>query len=215
MKLAFLSKRRPRLPERTIDEIKQLCRITFIDDKTFAIIELLKRDGWKKVTHIRDVDGLGQIEVRDAHILVVDIQGVGKKLKLTNEGLGLIKALREQYPNKKIIAYSAEDQGQIRAFNEYLELADARLSKNANSYEFIFKIEKYSKQIFSRDEFLLRVKELLINEYGRNAETNEIIDKLTKIKKRGAFDQISIENIFNLQNAANLASVIQLFFNGK
>jgi hypothetical protein len=203
---------RKKLKERDLDEIKGICRILFIDDKSFPIIDILKKNGWKNIQQIKDVDALEQVEVRDANILFVDIQGVGRRLKLSNEGLDLIVALKTKFPKKVVIAYSAEDQGQVQAFHPALDMADSRISKNAKSYEFEFKMEKYARELFSLSECINRVREILTKELGVSPESNQIIAKLENIYNR---DDTSVEyvgKVFNLQNASNLASIIQLFF---
>lgn len=207
-------KKKKQIPRRNLDEIKNICNIVFVDDKSFPIIDILKKSGWRNIQKLKDIDSIDQKEIRESHIIFMDIQGVGKKLKLTDEGLGLIVALKKKYPNKKIIAYSAEDQGHVQAFHEGFELADSRLSKNANSYEFQFRLEKFSKQIFSLEECIERIKKLLALELGQSPQSDEIISKLEKIYSK---DKISIEDIrkhFNVSNAANLVTIIRLFLKG-
>ena len=210
---SFLSSKK-KVPVRSLDEIKAICKIVFIDDRSFPIIDILKTNGWRNIQRLKDVDALDQQEIREAHILFVDIQGVGKKLKLQDEGLGLLIALKTKYPNKKIIAYSAEDQGQVKAFHQGLDIADSRMSKNASSYEFEFKIEKFSKEIFTLEECVKRISELLSKELGSSPSTNEIVDKLNKIYHKSDYSLESISKIFNIQNASNIATIIELFMKG-
>lgn len=209
-----LFKRKKHIPRRSLDEIKNICNILFIDDKSFPIIDILKSSGWQNIQKLKDVESLDQKEIRDAHILFTDIQGVGKKLKLPNEGLDLIVAIKTKYPNKKVIAYSAEDKGHVEAFHEGLEVADSRLSKNANSYEFQFRLEKFSKQIFSLDECVERIKNYLIKELGYSPQTDEVIFKLEKIYQKDRIRAEDITKHFNVQNASNLVAIIQLFLKG-
>lgn len=209
----FKSKSKP-LPERDLDEIKNICKIVFIDDRAFPIIDILKKSNWKNVTRLNDVSSLSQTEVAEGHILFVDIQGVGKKLKLKDEGLGLIVALKQKYPNKRVIAYSGEDEGQVQAFHEGINVADSRLSKNAATYQFEFLVEKYAKEAFSMNECLERIKAQLIKELGNSPETNEIANRLSKINAKRDFSVATVSKYFNIQNAGNLASIIQLFLKG-
>lgn len=209
----FKSKSKP-LPERDLDEIKNICKIVFIDDRAFPIIDILKKSNWKNVTRLSDVSSLSQTEVAEGHILFVDIQGVGKKLKLKDEGLGLIVALKQKYPNKRVIAYSGEDEGQVQAFHEGINVADSRLSKNAATYQFEFLVEKYAKEAFSMNECLERIKAQLIKELGNSPETNEIASRLSKINAKRDFSAVTVSEYFNIQNAGNLASIIQLFLKG-
>jgi ribosomal protein L7Ae-like RNA K-turn-binding protein len=206
-----LFKKRKKINERSLDEIKNICKILFIDDKSFPIIGMLEKNGWRNIQKISDVSGTDQQEVRDAHILFIDIQGVGKKMKLPDEGLGLTVAIKKKYPNKKVIVYSAEDQGQVRAFHEGFELADSQLSKNSNSYEFQFRLEKFAKEIFSLNEVIERIKKELIKELGIAPHTDEIIKKVEQLNSSKNINLENISKIFNLQNAANLAQIIQIF----
>jgi|SRR5690554_1104387 len=200
-----------KVPERSLDEIKNLCKILFIDDKSFPIIGMLEKNGWRNVQKVNDISGTDQQEVREAHILFIDIQGVGKKMKLPDEGLGLTVAIKKKYPNKKVIVYSAEDQGQVKAFHEGFELADSQLSKNAKSYEFQFRLEKFAKELFSLNECIERIKQELIKELGHSPQTEEIIQKIEHIYTDDNTSVQNIAKVFNLQNAANLAQILQLF----
>jgi hypothetical protein len=200
-----------KVPERSLDEIKNLCKILFIDDKSFPIIGMLEKNGWRNIQKVNDISGTDQQEVREAHILFIDIQGVGKKMKLPDEGLGLTVAIKKKYPNKKVIVYSAEDQGQVKAFHEGFELADSQLSKNAKSYEFQFRLEKFAKELFSLNECIERIKQELIKELGHSPQTEEIIQKIEHIYTDDNTSVQNIAKVFNLQNAANLAQILQLF----
>ena len=211
MMFSFLKKNRIPIPQRGLDEIRSICKIVFVDDKSFPITDILKRSNWANITRLQDVDSLNQQEIREAHILFIDIQGVGKKLKLKDEGLGLIVALKKKYPNKRVIAYSAEDQGQVQAFHEGINIADSRLSKNAATYQFEFLVEKYAKEAFSLQECIGRIEEYLIKEIGNSPSSSEIIDKIKKLNTGKNIDSIKVSKLFNIQNGANLANIIQLF----
>jgi len=204
----------PPLRERSLEEIRNLCKILFIDDKAFPVVEILKTAGWLKTSRIKDVDNLEQMEVKEAHIMIVDIQGVGKKLKFKDEGLGLIIALKERYPNKKVIVYSAEDQGKIQAFHPGIDAADKRLSKHADPYQFQITVEGYAKEAFSLHECVKRIQDQIIKEVGRSIETDKIILKMNKLHTNQNFSPEEISKVFNLQNASNIASIVQLFFTG-
>jgi len=206
--------RKKKIPQRTLDEIKNICNIVFVDDKSFPIIDTLKSSGWRNIQKLKDVESIDQKEIREAHIIFMDIQGVGKKMKLPNEGLDLIVAIKTKYPNKKIIAYSAEDQGKVAAFHKGIDLADSRLSKNAIAYEFQFRLENFSKQIFSLEECVERIKSILIQELGYTPQTEKIISSLEKMNYNDSITTGVVTKHFNIQNAANLASIIQLFLKG-
>lgn len=212
MNWKFWKTEKPKLEERSIEQMKTICKILFIDDKSFPLIEILKNDGWKNTTRIKDVDSLEQVEVKEAHILVVDIQGVGKKLQFKDEGLGLIIALKEKYPHKKVIVYSAEDQGKIQAFHPGIDRADKRLSKNNEPYLFLVAVENFSKEIFSLAECVKRIQNQILIEFGQSMQTEKIINNLNAIYLKKDYTSNNVSKIFNLQNASNISSIIQLFF---
>lgn len=200
------------LKERNIEEIRSVCKILFIDDKAFPVVDILKNAGYKNTKRIKDVNSLEQTEVKEAHILIVDIQGVGKKLKFKDEGLGLIIALKQKFPNKKVIVYSAEDQGKIQAFHPGIDAADKRLSKHADPYQFEVVVEGYAKEAFSLNECVKRIQNQLLSEFGKSTNTDEIIKSLNQLNSNKDFSKNSISKIFNIHNGAAVSNIVQLFF---
>lgn len=214
MSFSFFRKKTEPLPQRDLDEIKLICKILFIDDHKFPVEDILQNSGWRNTRRIKDVESLDQHEVKESHILFVDIQGVGKKLGFQDEGLGLIAALKKKYPIKKVIAYSAEDQGHVSAFHEGMNLADNRLSKNADPYEFLSLVERLSKEAFSLHECTERIKLTILKEYGRSEDSESIIKNLEKINNRKNYSVEDISKYFNLSNASSVASIVSLFLKG-
>ncbi|MFZ4878736.1 hypothetical protein ACL9RI_26930 [Janthinobacterium sp. Mn2066] len=126
------------LPDR-----KQKTKILFIDDDTkFKVAKILIKSGWLNTSIIKDANTLDEPAILDAHILFVDVQGVGVALGFADEGLGLALALIEKYPKKKIIIYSSETKGD--RFHAALRKADSSLPKNADPYEFQKLVEELS-----------------------------------------------------------------------
>src|SRR5579862_5567490 len=119
----------------SMNDAKAKTRILFIDDQTgFAVVKILKQAGWVNTRAVRDITSLDASDVVDTHIFFVDIQGVGKALNFRDEGLGLATALKQKYPDKKVVIYSAEDSGD--RFHAAFRIADDQLRKNAETYEF-------------------------------------------------------------------------------
>lgn len=205
-------KRRKKLPPRSITDIKNGCRVLFIDDEKFKVVSRLKeKDGWKNTNWIKDVDSISQTEILDAHILFVDVQGVGKAMGFKDEGLGLIAALKKQYPNKKVIMYSGESKGHVDTFHEAANLVDARLRKTADHYEFETTLERLAKDAFCLENCIIRIKSTLYNEYGISMSEAEIETNITKVYNKSITEN-NISKIFNIQNAAAIANILQLYF---
>lgn len=125
------------------DEIKKITRVLFIDDEKFGYIDRIKEAGWS-VSQIFDLNNLDEECVRQADIVFLDYKGVGRSLSQSEEGIGLLKALKKKYPAKPIILYSAH-----AGFNlgDEFDLADDWLPKNADTYVYIQKIEEFAQKI--------------------------------------------------------------------
>jgi hypothetical protein len=114
---------------------KATTHILFIDDdQKFKVVDILKKSGWTYTRRTSDVGSLDDPMIQQAEILFVDVQGVGRRLQFKDEGLGLAKAIKDKYPAKKVVIYSAQTQGE--RFHEALRKADDFLPKNADPYEF-------------------------------------------------------------------------------
>jgi DNA-binding NarL/FixJ family response regulator len=102
----------------------------------------LERSGWKYTKLIKDATTLDDASILEADILFIDVQGVGVSLGFNDEGLGLALAIKEKYPKKKVVIYSAETQG--NRFHAALRKADSFLPKNADPYEFQRIVEEFT-----------------------------------------------------------------------
>ena len=92
-----------KIPARTLEELKVLTKVLFIDDKAFKVVDNIKeKDGWRNVSRIVDAESLSQTEIVEAHIIFVDIQGVGKKMSFKDGGLGLIVALKKNIQIRRL-----------------------------------------------------------------------------------------------------------------
>ena len=211
MNILSLLKKRKTFPNRTIEELKSHVKILFIDDENFNIVKQLKeKDGWRNIIRISDLDSMSQTELLDAHVVLVDIQGVGKKLGFKDGGLGIIQAIHHEYPEKKIIMYSAESQGQIDAFHSALDLIDGRLRKTASRYEFASKIEHLSKEAFCLDNCVKHVKKVLLRELNVDLSEQEIRSIIENIYNNNITEPSAMAKYFNLSNIGSAASIIQL-----
>lgn len=131
----------------TPEQRKLLTQILFIDDEaSFKVINILKKAGWINTKLVKKVSGPDDDNILKADICFVDINGVAKELFPIHEGLGLVGAIKDRHSSKKVIVYSSQHQRD--AFNYLWGKADARLSKNADPYEFENLIENFSEEIY-------------------------------------------------------------------
>ena len=150
----FIGRHRYELPDRSHEDLKKICRILFIDDGEFDVPDILTNSGWKNTKKLSDVESLDSLDILEADIIFVDISGVGRKLRFSDEGLGLISALKKKYPHKKVVVYSAQRSGD--RFHKGLSDADARLAKNADPFQFESLVEEFAKEAFSLPAFIQR-----------------------------------------------------------
>ena len=102
------------------------------------MVSILKKAGWKNTKSIKDITDLDDIRAKEADIIFVDINGVGKSL-FDDQGLGLAAALKKKYESKSVVIYSAETKGD--RFHKALREVDGCLSKDAEPYQFVNLIE--------------------------------------------------------------------------
>lgn len=130
-------------PKKTLEDYKNETRILFVDDDArFKVAKILAKSGWVHTKLIKDCETLDDQDVKDAQILFIDVQGVGVAMSFSDEGLGLALAIKQKYPKKTVVIYSAETNGD--RFHKALREADSFLPKNADPYEFQKIVEEFT-----------------------------------------------------------------------
>ena len=118
-----------------IEAQKPKTHILFIDDDTkFRTVKMFKDSGWKNTKTVKDVKSIDVPAVQNANIVFVDINGVGKLLELEYEGLDLAYMIKQKYPEKKVVIYSAKKDS--NSFHKAWDVIDARIEKNALPIQF-------------------------------------------------------------------------------
>lgn len=125
-----------------IDSQKTKTYILFIDDDTkFKTVQMFKDSGWKNTKTVKDIKSIDIPVVKDANIIFVDINGVGKLMELEYEGLDLAYMIKEKYPEKKVIIYSAKKDS--NSFHKAWDIIDGRIEKNALPIQFQNVVDNY------------------------------------------------------------------------
>jgi hypothetical protein len=131
-----------------IESLKSKVHILFIDDdKKFNIVKILKDSKWKNTNTVADIKSVDLQIIKDADIIFVDINGVGKLLECEHEGLDIALMLKRKYPIKKIVIYSANKNN--NNFHPAWDECDFKLEKNALSYQYLSLVEQYSIELYS------------------------------------------------------------------
>lgn len=125
-----------------IDSQKSKTHILFIDDDTkFKTVQMFRDSGWKNTKTVKDIKSIDLPLVKDSDIVFVDINGVGRLLQLEYEGLDLALMIKEKYPEKKVIIYSAKKDS--NSFHKAWDVIDARIEKNALPIQFQNVVDNY------------------------------------------------------------------------
>lgn len=117
--------------------VRKSVQILVIDDKEFPFLEILRTHNYS----ISKRDDLSNVrDVAEYDIILCDIRGVGKALGSRFEGAHLIKEIRTHYPQKAIIAYTAESL--MAEYNDYLAHADFTLQKDIDLEQWIDSLDR-------------------------------------------------------------------------
>jgi CheY-like chemotaxis protein len=129
-----------------LKEIVARVRILVIDDQDFPYVKLFKRDGYN-IERWKDVGKLTQVEQGDYDLILLDLQGVGSAISVSEQGLGVLRHIKKVRPTQLVIAYSnAQFPLQYQSF---FELADGVLQKSADYLDFKRKVDELLQAHFS------------------------------------------------------------------
>lgn len=172
------------------EEIKKRARILVIDDGEFYYKQLFEKDGYT-IEKWDDVDDLPKLEAGHFDIILLDIQGVGRR-QSTEEGLGILKHIHRTCPAQIVIAYSNADWS--LKYKEFFDMADAALPKAADYVDFKRKLDELLKKRFSMGFYVDRALKVASPYIGDEEKTRQMIanaiDKkdLSKLESHLSFE---------------------------
>lgn len=114
-------------------------KILVIDDEGFAQKEGLIKLGYKDIEVKFKYENMEEFSAYD--IIFCDINGVATEIDSYYQGAALAKKIKEMYPDKFVIIFSALDQS--LDFYPYYSSVDATIIKNLNSNQFSEKLDEY------------------------------------------------------------------------
>ncbi|MCD7984838.1 MAG: hypothetical protein LUG19_11410 [Desulfovibrio sp.] len=142
-----------------IQKLRREKKILLVDDKHFPYFDELAVS--YNIEKEKDLDAEKMEQILDGvySIILLDIKGVGKKLKIHNEGFGIIEYIKNQKPSQKIIVFSDEEWG--LQHQDILERADKRFAKTKGLLSFKSAIDDMllgnSMELLSKLAALMRV----------------------------------------------------------
>ncbi len=204
----FRKKNSRKFREKTLAEIKDSARILIIDDRRPSLVEDLEREGWR-VKYIDDLESYRSTDLVDSHIICLDIIGVGKKLRC-DSGLDLVKGIKGEYPEKKILLYSSVSSHNI--FDESIDLVDKRILKDGQPYQFLHAVQELSYQVFDWKQCVRDIYDRYKSELGVELSLDEFEKRLQDaISSDGTLDIDKVSKCFivSLQVSNGIAKLLK------
>lgn len=184
--------------------IKQLTRILVIDDKEFSFLNALRTREFNvqqklDLTHLTDVS--------EYDIILCDIRGVGKFLESEFEGANLIKELKIKYPNKIILAYTANDYD--ANFQKFLDYADDIIPKG--SYDLEDWVDLLEDTLYKCADPIAqweRTRDALLNADVSTIDVAKYESQYVRAVKNGSFE--SFKSLYGKSNNQGAQIMIEL-----
>jgi len=114
-------------------------KITVIDDHANPIVKLLRDEGYDVDEDNGSLKNLRHLENGYYDLILLDFDGVGVEFS-KKQGIGVLEHIKTKNPNQKILAYSNKNWG--LDYQEFIQLADGVLGKNAGYWEYKRKIDE-------------------------------------------------------------------------
>ena len=204
------------LPRLSHAEIVKRARILVIDDQEFPHIVLFKKDGYT-IQQWKDVEDLGSLENGDFDLILLDLRGVGRKHS-TDEGLGILKHIRDRSPAQIVVAYSNEDIS--LSYQHFFRDADAVLHKTRADYvEFKRTVDDLLDKRFSLGFYFDRIGIALgdaapqvpkVRKKARKAMLTGKTEPLQSYLTRRLEDEVTVDRVIAVVGAgAKIVSIWQ------
>lgn len=127
---------------------KDTVNILFVDDLDMPVVDSLKKAEYK-VKKVKDIKNIEDAEVKNAQIIFVDFDGVGKTISPRHQGAGLVKELKTKYGSTKfIVLYTAQSTLPTdTTMNSLFNIADSRMRKDSDVTDFMEQIREALKKL--------------------------------------------------------------------
>lgn len=192
------------LQEISIADLKKTTSILVIDDQPFDYLNDLQRYDF----NIRQKNDLTDLsDASEYDIILCDIRGVGKFLNSKYGGANLINQLHVKYPNKIIVAYTAEPYE--ADFQPFLESATDVIAKGTYTIEaWVSLLEKYVKEIADPIEKWKKTRNILLDAGVSTIEIAKYESAYVKAVKNKEFE--SLRKLFSKKKGAGAKIMVEL-----
>jgi hypothetical protein len=192
------------------ETVKFKARIALVDDEEILHVKRLQKEGYSIVDY-SDIDNVDEFIRKKYNVVILDIQGIGRKIAGSSEGWGLLKYLKDECPHMVIIMFTGADWS-ITKYQDLAKQADLFIGKDLEYLDFKSKLDSAIRIAFSpKFHFELEKKNLLKNISNADSlrQIEEIIYKYGRDKKRALKEIRKIStNPSVIQSTDNLLSII-------
>lgn len=205
----------------TIDNVslkeRKNIKILFVDDEGYDI-EPLKKIGFLDVSKQYEYTKIDDYEKYD--IIFCDINGIGKEIDDKYQGAALAKIIKNTYPNKVVIIFSAKQQ--YLDMHEFSKFADEIIAKNIQISDLTDLIDKYIKKLSDPVEYWKETRRKLLSQGVSTKTVCELEHYYVKSfkNKKGYIDDIrKVSKDINISDGITIINgvieVIKLYINSK
>ena len=173
------------LKEQSVSALKKITDILVIDDNPFTFLEALRKHEFN-IEQKDDLHSLKDVEAYD--IILCDVRGVGKFLESKYEGAYLIKQIKEKYPNKSIVAYTANEYDPD--FQTYLSYADAIIQKGCALEDWSSLLDKIVKESADPIKQWQKTRSALLESGVSTIDVAKYESQYVKVVKSGDFESL-------------------------
>ncbi|WP_417371857.1 hypothetical protein [Gelidibacter japonicus] len=199
------------LDSKNLEKVKFDAKVAIIDDEEVPHMESLTNDGYN-VHHFTDIVNIEEFIKKGHDVLILDIQGVGKKIAGQKEGWGVLEYLKTNHPHLVIIIFTGADWN-ITEYNDVAKLADFIAGKDSEYLSFKMKLDAAIKKSLSIEYHLNILKAELKKEGVSSIEIEKIIRKHGRNSSK-AFSKINkiTNNKTVLESIDNVLSIISSIY---
>lgn len=193
------------LKETNLSTLKRNTDILVIDDDDFTYLDALEHNEFR-MTHRTDIQSLTDVAGYD--MILCDIRGVGKYFQSGYEGAYLVKQLKEKYPNKIIIAYTAESYNP--KYEDYLKYADAIVQKGTTLEDWDALLSQLIRDLANPVKQWEKTRKALFDAHVSTISVAEYENQFVKAVQKGNFE--SIKKLYSKKNDS-ISEVMSELFN--
>lgn len=195
---------------------KKNVKILFVDDEGYDT-ELLQNLGYLDIQKMYKYDKEDKMDNFEKYdIIFCDINGIAKDLGPVYQGAALAKLIKQTYPEKIVVIFSAKEQ--FLTFNKYYDYVDDVIFKNLPPAELASKIDQYINKMINPIDFWNNIKNQLLKQDIRAKDVSRlehyyvksIIDKKSYISN---IEEIGKEEILSTATTIinAITAAIQLY----